>query len=493
MSLPKPSAVTVFLSTLCLAAALPAQTASHSTSDKASKVRIVRLSEAKGDVEMDRAIGRGMENAIANLPIVEQTRLQTAMGAAEIEFEDNSSLRVGPNSIVEFPKLERMPNGATVSWVRVVRGTAYVSMLKSNTANEFDLLFGAQKVALPPASHVRLEMGTADAHLAVLDGALKLDGATGLVDVPKKRTVTFNLATAGELSVDSHVASEPLDGWDKESAGYHARLAMVSALNSSPFAYGMSDMMYYGSFVNAGSCGGMMWRPYFVSAAWDPYSNGSWAWYGDAGYSWVSPYPWGWMPYHYGTWANCGGAGWGWMPGGAWNGVNNLGMLPATLMSSSSGGGGIGKHPIAPTGPPTKGAPTLIPVNMRPLVTSGLRSVDSFEFRRDSAGLGVPRQTMGNLEKVSRETVAHGVTSTDVYVNVPEMRGGARAGASGSALLGATVHRGSAPPAFNSELPSAEGGGSRGRSSMPVASSSTAQAPTASAHPAAPSGSSRPR
>jgi len=115
MSLPRVTAATVFLSTLWFAAALPAQTAeTRTTSDNASKVRIVRLSEVKGDVQMDRAIGRGMENAIANLPIVEQTRLQTAAGAAEVEFEDNSTMRIGPNSIVEFPKLERMPNGSPV-------------------------------------------------------------------------------------------------------------------------------------------------------------------------------------------------------------------------------------------------------------------------------------------------------------------------------------------------------------------------------------------
>jgi hypothetical protein len=130
---------------------------------------------------------------------------------------------------------------------------------------------------------------------------------------------------------------------------------------------------------------------------------------------------------------------------------------------------------------------------MRPLVTSGLRSVESFEFRRDSAGLGVPRQTMGNLDKISRETVSHGVTSTEVYVNVPEMRGGARAGAPGSELLGASVRRGSAPPpAFSSQLPSAGGGGG-GRSSLPATSTSTAQAPPAAAHPSAPTSSGRPR
>jgi hypothetical protein len=488
MSLPKVVGATALLSMLCLAAGLQAQTAdSQSTSDKGSKVRIVRLSEVKGSVQMDRAIGRGMETAIANLPIVEQTRLQTGMGAAEVEFEDNSSLRMGPDSVVEFPKLERMPNGGTVSWARVLKGSAYVSMLKANSKDEFDLLFGAQKVTLPGSSHVRLEMGSGDAKLAVLEGGLKLESTTGEVDVTKKKTVTFNLATAGELTVDNHVSTEPLDAWDKDAAGYHSRVGMVSAFNNSPYSYGISDMMYYGSFMDAGACG-TMWRPYFVSAGWDPYSNGSFAWYGDQGYSWVSPYPWGWTPYHSGSWSMCPGMGWGWMPGGSWNGIGNMSMMPFQTPAK-----GIATRPRMPGAPPAKGAPTLIPVNARPLVTSGLRSTDSFEFRKDSAGLGVPRDTLGKLNKLSEQTLAHGAATTQVFISGPGANGGmtGRAGSPSTGLLGASIRRGS-PPQGPVESPSALSGGSSRRAG-PGGPPSAAPMPTSSSHPVASSSGGHPR
>jgi hypothetical protein len=474
MSLPKVVSVpsTLLLSTLWFAAALPAQTAeTHTTSDNASKVRIVRLSDVKGDVQMDRAIGRGMENAIANLPIVEQTRLQTAAGAAEVEFEDNSTMRIGPNSIVEFPKLERMPNGSTVSWARVVRGMAYVSLMKTQKADQFALMFGAQTVLLPPSSHVRLEMGSGDARLAVLDGSLKLQGTAGEVEVGKKKTVTFNLATAGELNVDNHVASAPLDEWDKTSIGYHQRLAMMSSANSSPYAYGMNDLNYYGSFMDAGSCGmagAMMWRPYFASAGWDPYSNGSWAWYGNSGYSWVSPYPWGWTPYHSGSWNFCPGMGWGWMPGNTWMGLNNIAMQPP----QNGPGGGRPRFPIQP---PASGAVTVIPVNTKPLVRSEMKSSDWFEFRKDSAGMGIPRDTLGRLDKLSEHTITHGSAQMPVYVTAPAMGGGVNGRGGASASSGAmpvgTIHRGSAPtspggpgqPSFGS-MPASPGGPGPSRS-----------------------------
>ena len=85
-------AASACISLLFLAATLPAQTPSAQTTDQAappsgvSKVRIVRLSEVKGEVQLDRDTGRGFEPASANLPIVEHSRLRTATGVAEVEF-----------------------------------------------------------------------------------------------------------------------------------------------------------------------------------------------------------------------------------------------------------------------------------------------------------------------------------------------------------------------------------------------------------------------
>ena len=66
-----------FASVLLLAATISAQTIDATSSVGASKVRIVRLSEIKGSVQLDRNAGRGFELAMANLPIVENSRLQT--------------------------------------------------------------------------------------------------------------------------------------------------------------------------------------------------------------------------------------------------------------------------------------------------------------------------------------------------------------------------------------------------------------------------------
>lgn len=453
-----------------------------------SKARIVRLSEVKGEVQMDRGVGSGFEPAVANLPVVENCRLLTGNGVAEVEFEDNSSLRLGPNSAVEFPALERMPSGATVSSVRVLKGMAYVSLMKS-PANQFNLLFGQQSLALPAASHVRLQLEDGDAKLAVLDGDLQIKGPDGVEDVSHKRTITFALAGSSEPTVAKSVDSNPFDVWDRNAEQYHARQATASAFNSTPYAYGLSDMMYYGDFADLGSCG-MMWRPYFASAAWNPYGNGVWAWYGGAGYSWVSPYPWGWTPYHYGTWSFCPGAGWGWMPGGTWMGLNNTGTFASV------------KGPIVMPKPPIRtpriGGPGLLMVNQTPLIRSQVNSPSSFLFRKDSAGMGIPREELGKLNRFSEHAIAHGTATTPVFMQAP-----VSAGPNGRQTFGgvAEMHRGSPPEAeaprtgTGGENRSYSGGSgassgySGGSSAGPSPSSGRSPSPAPSSAPSGPSSS----
>jgi hypothetical protein len=428
-----------------LAAATSAQSNDATSSTPGvSKVRIVRLSQVKGSVKIDRHIGHGFEPAIANLPVVEQSQVWTGMGVAEIEFEDNSSLRLAPNSAVEFPRLEREASGATLSEVRLLQGTAYISLVKplskKSPANQFNVIFGARKLELAPATHIRLDIAGTEAKVSVMDGAVNVPGET-LASIPKKKTATFQIFDENEATVAKDVEPGPFDEWDHTSASYHANVAAYNAFNS-PYSYGLSDMAYYGSFMNANGCG-MMWRPYFTSADWDPYANGTWAWYQGAGYSWVSPYPWGWTPYHSGAWSYCPNVGWGWMPGDNWYGINNVAALSPVIGGGSvPGSRNPGRIPHVPLRPPQANQPALIAVNEKPLSMSRIASSRSFVFQKDSAGLGVPRGTMGKLDKFSRETVARGAVSTHIYASAPEM---SRQGGSMTQSMAATVHRGYAP------------------------------------------------
>ncbi|MGC2617105.1 MAG: DUF6600 domain-containing protein [Terracidiphilus sp.] len=483
-----PVAITLFSLPLLAPAVLAQANDATNTNPGGSKVRIVRLSQVKGAVEIDRSSGRGFEPAIANLPVIEQNQIRTGVGVAEIEFEDNSSLRLAPNSMVEFPSLERDATGATVSSVHVVSGTAYISLLKPQNSkapsNQFQLIFGARKLNLDPATHVRLELQGTKAKLAVFDGAVHVADANGqTVVIPKKKTASFEVFDQGEPVVAKDVESTPFDSWDHSAASYHSNVGAFSAFNS-PYAYGLSDMSYYGSFMNAGGCGSM-WRPYFASAAWDPYANGSWAWYQGAGYSWVSPYPWAWTPYHSGSWAYCNNVGWGWMPDGGWYGINNVAALsPAQTL--------MGRTPIssphAPPHPPLPRGASVIAVNAKPIASSEIASPTSFVFRKDSAGLGVPRGTLGHLGKFSNESISHGVATTHIYTSVPTT-GRTENRMTMSESMATTVHRGSPPPTasptMNSYSPSFGGNSGMGGGG---AGNTRVSAPSAPSAPSSGSG-----
>jgi hypothetical protein len=374
------------------------------SSNGASEVRIVRLSQVNGEVKLDRKTDRGFEAAFANLPIVQNQRLQTHDGLAEVEFEDNTTLRITPNTLIEFPILQRSASGATITSVKILSGTLYAS-LANTKGNAFTVTVGNDKIALAPSSHIRIDVGTPQSKLAVFNGSVQITGESGTTTVGKKKTLTFDAMAQAPLVVASNGEPGPFDNWDKNSTEYHNLRSVPAAYGGGSSLYGVNDLNYYGGFTNMAGCGSM-WRPYLASAAWDPFANGIWAWYPGAGYSWVSPYPWGWTPFHSGSWAYCSGGGWGWRPGGQWNGLRNLNPT---------------KYPNCPKPPlpPIAGRPTLVVVDAKPLTVSRLSSSDTFIFRKDSAGLGVPRESLGKLNKISSEVVQHGSVSTPVLVSNP--------------------------------------------------------------------------
>src|SRR6266849_3517476 len=129
----------------CLLASLPA------FSD--SQVRIVRLSYVEGSVQIARDSAPGFEKALVNLPVAQGARLRSAVGGrAEVEFEDGTTIRLTPNSTVEFPQLFLRDSGRKVSAVEVKMGTVYVDYAGEKN-EEFTVLFSREKLLLTHSAH----------------------------------------------------------------------------------------------------------------------------------------------------------------------------------------------------------------------------------------------------------------------------------------------------------------------------------------------------
>ncbi len=370
------------------------------------QIRAVRLSEVTGQVDVYRNVGDGYEEALLNMPITQGTELQTRAGLAEIEFEDGSTLRMTPDTIVEFTKLELTPSGTTGTTVNVAKGAVYVDRPRA-TGNDFWLTFGDQKAVLEPASQVRLYVIQQGASLAILRGKAQIAATSGFTSLEKNRTVNFVYELPVKVIVVKNVPA-PYDDWDGAAADYHKSYAKLGPYGAATHADGVADMNYYGRFVNAGECG-RVWRPYFAGVTWDPFANGSWVYYPNGGYSWVSPYPWGWRPYHYGRWQYCPSYGWGWRPRGTWRTIQNPPRCPRCVRPGYL----VNPPPRRPHG--SHDVPPVVAVNRKPPVASGVNDTNRFVVRRDSAGLGVPRETLGNLGHIAGRMDQSGVQNMPVH------------------------------------------------------------------------------
>jgi hypothetical protein len=358
-----------------------------------SSVRIVRLSYVEGSVQIDRNTGK-YEKAFLNLPITEGVKLRAqSESRAEIEFEDGSTLRIIPDTTVQFPQLSLEDSGAKVSTVEILSGTAYINYAGVKDTS-LSLVFGREKIALAKAAHLRIEVDEKGAAVAVLKGDVQVEGPSGTSVVKKNQTAEFSVADDNKLALVKDVADQPFDAWDKQQDQYHQRYNTNSYSNYSNGNYGMADLNYYGNFFSAPGYG-MMWQPYFVGAGWDPFMDGAWAFSPGGGFGWVSSYPWGWTPYHSGAWVFLPGYGWAWQAGGAWSPFYTPRVLNAPA-------GFVAPH--APTG----GAGGTVIVNRGPVPVNIARGGGKTVIRNNSAGLGVPRGEINNLAKVSQQVQTRG-------------------------------------------------------------------------------------
>jgi hypothetical protein len=205
-----------------------------------AKVAFAWLSDVKGEVQLANSTGTEFQPAHAHTPVTEGTVIQTVMGRAEVEFEDNSAVRLGPYSLVEFQRLELLPSGAKASNVSVLKGTVYVSIIPAYIVkaqwDNFQLMFGPQLLHLQPSSHVRLELYATGARLAVLDGAGRVDGPFGATELVRKRTFTFSFVGQSKPAVVNKVAANPMDSWDSSAITAHQNNAKAGKMSGTLFS-----------------------------------------------------------------------------------------------------------------------------------------------------------------------------------------------------------------------------------------------------------------
>ena len=425
MSQTSPSRLSPLLAvTVCLLLSLPAFAE--------SQARIVRLSDVQGSVQIDKNTGSGFEHAFVNLPITQGVQLRTGNGGrAEVEFEDGSSMRLAPNTSVEFSRLGLSDSGQRISQVNLVEGMAYVNWLGKD---DLAMNFAHEKLAIDRSAHFRVDSSDQLANLAVFKGDIDVEGPAGKLTVEKNRTASFNAADEDKSTVAKNIAEEPLDSWDKEASSYHDQYAKN---NTTPYGYGFSDLNYYGAFSNVPGYG-MMWQPFFTGVGWDPFMDGAWGFYPGFGYMFASAYPWGWMPYHYGNWMFIPGMGWMWQPG-AFNSWVGVPSYTSTTLAH-----------VTPLVPPAAGSTQTVVVGKA--AAASAMQTSRFTVAAGSAGMGIPRGSLENLKGLNHQVDKSGFARVQL---APQFGAGSRRHNTGydeasSSLTGGSAAHNTAPASASS-------------------------------------------
>ena len=378
-----------------------------------SHARIVRLSSIEGQVQMDRGTGQGLERAILNTPILEGTRLVTGSdGLAEVEFENQSALRLTTNSEIKFDQLLLNEAGDKVNQIEVIKGIVYLDTA-SKGQDSYRLMVGDQVLLAGRDTLLRIDATSPQVQTAVFKGGVQFLTQTQPVAVQKKETLTFDPKNTSAYAVKPGTEAMAYDAWNKEREAYASTYAQNEGYGGPNHAYGLQDLNYYGDYFYASGYG-YVWQPYgFANAmmTWNPYSNGAWMSYPGAGYMWASAYPWGWLPYHYGSWAYIKGTGWAWMPGNSYRGQWYATSYQAVPKVAKAPAGWTAATPPANT----LAAGNTVPVGnsvYAPAYISGGRIPPSF-------GSVVPGRTVATSQPhgfVSRDAMPNraGLTSAEV-------------------------------------------------------------------------------
>jgi len=452
-----------------VAASVGAQAESH--------VRIVRLSYIDGQVQMEHA-DQGLDRAILNTPVVEGTRIVTRNdGLAEVEFEDQSALRLAENSEVKFRQLSANDTGVKVNEIEVVRGVVFLDV-RAKSDDVYRTVASDTTFLVRRNTLARISAAQDQVQLAVLRGDVQLEGVPQPVSVKKNETLTLDPSQPSDYKLTHGTEALPVDAWNKEREAYSNAYAGGQGSVGPRSGYGLQDLNYYGNYFYAAGYG-YVWQPYGFGdfmTGWSPYSNGAWMFCPGLGYAWASAYPWGWLPYHYGSWAFLGGGvGWAWLPGGypgQWY-VNNFRTTP--VITKPPAGWQPVNAPAAPSGNSPKptilvgkasGSPAYVPGGRIPpdfaSVIAG-RNVGPTALRSQFVGPNVRN------EQAVSQGVGHGGQPAHVFASphsAPGVSGWSSAGTSrggpGSVGYGSASSAGRGGATSSSGHSSASSGGGHG-------------------------------
>lgn len=341
-------ALVALLGTLALASTAQAQ------SPDADDIQqtVVRVAYFSGQVSYSRGDNPDdWQPASLNFPMTLGDRLYTAKGSRlELETE-GTAIYLAPETDLAALNLTY-----EVKQFSLGMGSASFRIRQIALGSAFEIDTPNAAVTIDRAGEYRIDVDRdGNTRVVVHQGYANVVAGGGEVPLGAGKLMAIDGIDSPVYEINSLPRPDSWDQWvDTRSRRYrdNGSRRYVNADIS-----GVDDLDQYGAWSQVpgyGTC----WSPARVSADWQPYRAGRWAWQDPWGWSWVSSEPWGWAPYHYGRWARSR-ARWYWVPVGP--DVRAVRYAPALVAfvggpgfsaSVSVGGGGdVGWFPLAPHDP----------------------------------------------------------------------------------------------------------------------------------------------
>ena len=185
-----------------------------------------------------------------NLPLAESAWLRTgASSRLEIELDDGSAWRLGPDSQVEISDYTRLSTGQRLTVLSLDRGVAYFTGEPGGTDTLTLVVPGAQ-VTLLHGARVRLQVDATVSRISVIEGAVRFSCPAAELDVREGQTVRVDAANTARFWLDREVLSLELDRWSEER---DKTLATSSSGSHVAQRYGVVDLDAAGEWVQTRS------------------------------------------------------------------------------------------------------------------------------------------------------------------------------------------------------------------------------------------------
>jgi hypothetical protein len=277
----------------------------------AAPVRVARVGELEGSVEVQLHAADAWRPAVRNMPLVEAARVRSAPAArVELELDDGSTLRLFGDALCELSDYTRLSTSQRVTLLSLDHGLAYFTG-EPDRRDALILAVPGAQATVRVGTRARLEANNDISQIAVLEGKVRFSSPVAELDLSEGQTARLENATPPRFSLYREIKPLDSDLWNQQRDQVLASSGSAGRLPG--LLYGLVDLDASGAWMQTDDFGAV-WKPK-VASAWTPYRDGQWMWYDELGYTWIANEPWGWLPFHYGRWIEQSGLGWAWVPG----------------------------------------------------------------------------------------------------------------------------------------------------------------------------------